>query len=156
MQQYQKPVLVQEQKLHMSPQLLQSIQLMALPIQDLKTRIEEELEKNPALEILEDSQNFSYDESQKKQSEIEEYFEDSSDSGFSRGYDEEAGDAKRKFMEGALSRPESLQDHLLWQLSLQPISEELRSVCELLIHNLDENGFHRENPEGLVPPDKQP
>jgi RNA polymerase sigma-54 factor len=155
-QQYQKPVLVQEQKLHMSPQLLQSIQLMALPIQDLKTRIEEELEKNPALEILEDPQNISYDESQKKQSEIEEYFEDSSDPGFSRGYDEEAGDAKRKFMEGALSRPESLQDHLLWQLSLQPISEELRAVCELLIHNLDENGFHRENPEGLVPPDKQP
>ncbi len=72
MQQYQKPVLVQEQKLHMSPQLLQSIQLMALPIQDLKTRIEEELEKNPALEILEDPQNISYDESQKKQSEIEE------------------------------------------------------------------------------------
>jgi RNA polymerase sigma-54 factor len=71
-QQYQKPVLVQEQKLHMSPQLLQSIQLMALPIQDLKTRIEEELEKNPALEILEDPQNISYDESQKKQSEIEE------------------------------------------------------------------------------------
>jgi RNA polymerase sigma-54 factor len=156
-QQYQKPVLVQEQKLHMSPQLLQSIQLMALPLQDLKARIEEELEKNPALEVIEDPKTISYDEAPSGQRENDEYFEDYSDSGFSpTGYDDEAGDAKRKFMEGALARPESLQDHLLWQLSLQPISEDLRSVCELLIRNLDENGFHREDPKTIVPPDKLP
>ncbi|MFQ3621367.1 MAG: RNA polymerase factor sigma-54 [Spirochaetales bacterium] len=157
MQQYQKPTLVQEQKLHMSPQLLQSIQLMALPLQDLKTRIEEELEKNPALEIIEDPATVTYDETPPRHSEVKEYFEDSSDAGFPGGsYDDEAGDAKRKFMEGALSRAESLQDHLLWQLSLQPILEELRSVCELLIYNLDENGFHREDPQTLLPPDKLP
>lgn len=155
MQQYQKPVLVQEQKLHMSPQLLQSIQLMALPLQDLKTRIEEELEKNPALEVIEDPKTVSYDEVPPRQKEVEEYFEDSSDSGFPQGgYDDEAGDAKRKFMEGALARPESLHDHLLWQLSLQPISEDLRSVCELLIHNLDENGFHREDPKTILSHEK--
>ena len=55
-----------------------------------------------------------------------------------------------KFMEGALSRPESLQEHLIWQLNLQPIPESLRRICEFLIRNLDKNGFHREKPETLV------
>jgi len=147
--QYQKPVLVQIQKLRMNPQLLQSIQIMALPLQDLRLRIQEELEKNPALEVLEEPQSISADESD--ESEDYERFEDSSDPGFSKsGYDDEAGDAKRKFMEGALSRPESLQEHLLWQLNLQPIPENLRRICELLIRNLDKNGFHQENPENLV------
>jgi RNA polymerase sigma-54 factor len=155
--QFQKPVLVQEQRLRMNSQLLQSIQIMALPLQDLRIRIQEELEKNPALEMLEEPQNLSLEEGQKRNSEEDEYFEDSSDPGFTRGsgYDEEGGDAKRRFMEGALSRPESLQDHLLWQVRLQPVREELIAVCELLIRNLDENGFHRENPEVLVPEGKK-
>ena len=50
--QYQRPVIIQEQKLKLSPQMYQSIQLMALPIQELNTRIQEELEKNPALEMI--------------------------------------------------------------------------------------------------------
>ena len=37
--QYQKPVLVQGQHLKMNPQLYQSIQLMALPLQELKFRL---------------------------------------------------------------------------------------------------------------------
>lgn len=150
--QYQKPVLVQEQRLRMNPQLLQSIQIMALPLQDLRIRIQEELEKNPALEMLEEPQSYSLEESPKKNAEEDEYFDDSSDPGFTRsGYDDEAGDAKRKFMEGTLSRPESLQEHLLWQIRLHPISDELLEACELLIRNLDENGFHREKPESLFP-----
>ncbi|MDR1179508.1 MAG: RNA polymerase factor sigma-54 [Spirochaetales bacterium] len=155
--QFQRPVLVQEQRLRMNSQLLQSIQIMALPLQDLRIRIEEELEKNPALEMLEEPQNLSLEDGQRRNSEVDEYFEDSSDPGFTRGsgYDEEGGDAKRRFMEGALSRPESLQDHLLWQVRLQPVRGELIEVCELLIRNLDGNGFHREKPEVLVPGEKR-
>jgi RNA polymerase sigma-54 factor len=137
----------------MNTQLVQSIQIMALPLQDLRVRIQEELEKNPALEVLEEPQSLSLEDGQKRGAEEYEYFEDSSDPGFTRGagYDEEGGDAKRRFMEGALSRPESLQDHLLWQARLQPVSAEVLAVCELLIRNLDENGFHREDPEVLAP-----
>jgi RNA polymerase sigma-54 factor len=141
----------------MNTQLVQSIQIMALPLQDLRIRIQEELEKNPALELLEEPQNLSLEEGQKRTSEEYEYFEDSSDPGFTRGagYDEEGGDAKRRFMEGALSRPESLQDHLLWQVRLQPVSADILEVCELLIRNLDENGFHREDPAAFVPEAKR-
>jgi len=148
--QFQKPVLVQEQKLKMSPQLYQSIQLMALPLQELQFRIQQEVETNPALEIVEEKPTVSLDDLPRKDQEVYEYFENSSDPGFTRGYDDEAGDNKRRFMEGALSRSESLQDHLMWQLRLQPISDRLFETGELLIRNLDENGFHREDPHVLV------
>jgi RNA polymerase sigma-54 factor len=149
--QSQRPALVQEQKLKMNPQLYQSIQLMALPIQDLRFRIQQEIEANPALEIMDDSSTVSLDDVEPAKTDEEEYLQNLSDDGdFSSGYDDQAGDAKRQFMEGALARPESLHEHLLWQLRLQPISEERFRLGELLINNLDENGFHREDPSTLV------
>jgi RNA polymerase sigma-54 factor len=135
----------------MNPQLYQSIQLMALPIQDLRFRIQQEIEQNPALEVTEERSTVSLEEVEGAPAEDYDYFENSSDPGYTRSYDSEASDSKQQFMEGALSRPESLQDHLLWQLRLQPISEEDFELGELLIHNLDANGFHLEDPKTLVP-----
>lgn len=155
--QVQRPVLVQQQKLKMNPQLYQSIQLMALPIQDLRFRIQQEIEQNPALEVVEERSTVSLEEVEGTPSEEYDYFENSSDPGYTtRSYDTEASDSKQQFMEGALSRPESLQDHLLWQLRLQPISETEFQLGELLIHNLDENGFHLEDPQSLVSEDRYP
>src|SRR6056297_2200771 len=104
--QYQRPALVQGQQLKMNPQLFQSIQLMALPIQELKFRIEEELQANPALEVVEDNSTVSIEESEPGgQTEEYDYFEDSSDPGYTQsGYDEEATENKHRFMEGALSK----------------------------------------------------
>ena len=60
--QIQKQVLKQEQKLKMTPQLYQAIKMMALPIQDLRLCIREEIEKNPALEMMGDKALESFDE----------------------------------------------------------------------------------------------
>lgn len=149
--QYQKPVLRQEQRLRMTPQLYQAIRIMALPIQELRTTIQEELEKNPALEILEDPTMVPLEPDNRPSQEADyDYFEDASDSGYTSSQGEEASDSKRKFIEGVVNRPESLQDHLIWQLRLQPISEKEYRLGELLIRNLDGNGFHVEPPESLV------
>lgn len=153
--QSQRPVLVQEQKLKMNPQLFQSIQLMALPLQDLKFRIQEEIEANPALEVVEDRSTVSIEDVSKQRTEDYDAFENSSDPGYTRGYDDEAGDAKRKFIEGVLSRPESLHEHLIWQLRLQPLTEAEFALGELLIRNLDENGFYIEDPANLVAEEKR-
>jgi RNA polymerase sigma-54 factor len=59
--QYQRQSLYQEQRLKMNPQLLQSIKLMELPAIDLRERIEQELEQNPALEITEDQSTVRLD-----------------------------------------------------------------------------------------------
>jgi RNA polymerase sigma-54 factor len=149
--QTQRPVLRQVQKLKMTPQLYQAVRLMALPLQELKVTIEEELEKNPALQVEEDRSTVSLDSLPAREGSGEgDWFDHTSDQGYSRADAEAASDARRQFIEGALSQPESLQDHLLSQLALQPIPEEWIRIGELLIRNLDENGFHQEPLEVLL------
>ena len=148
----QRPVLRHEQSLKMTPQLYQAIRIMALPLQDLQVTIQEELERNPALEVLEDNSTTSLDEdserSEEETLEAENLFADPGYLNGSRGSDD---DAKRQFLEGALSQPETLQEHLLWQLRLQQLTEPEFQLGELLIHNLDHNGFTLEEPETLDP-----
>ena len=151
--QIQRQSYIQEQRLKMNPQLYQSIKLMELPIVDLRERIEQELDSNPALEILEDHSVILLDETNDQDSrhsaekeEIYEYFETSSDPGRRSS---QASEDHRRFIEGALTRPETLQQHLLWQLQLEPADIELRIIAETLIQNLDDDGFHKEKPDTL-------
>jgi RNA polymerase sigma-54 factor len=116
----------------MNPQLYQSIKLMELPIVELREKISEEIERNPALDVLENPAAVSL-----------------SDSGFFRRSGKEMSDKKRRFIEGMLSRPETLQEHLLRQIRLEPVDDELRAICEILIQNLDEDGFHKEPVDAL-------
>jgi RNA polymerase sigma-54 factor len=133
----------------MNPQLYQSIKLMELPVVELREKIEEEVERNPALEVLEDPAVVSLDAVYTPRKEEDDYFEGTSDPGRRRDGDESSME-QRKFLEGALSRSETLQEHLLWQLRLQPVDEEIRRIGELLIQNLDEDGFHKEPVELLL------
>ena len=146
--QYQKPVLIQEQKLKLSPKMYQTVQLMALPVQELKQKIDEEVENNPALDAIERNNNISLDDissdnSSKKNSDEDDYSEESSDSGAFRQTDNNS-DSKRMFIEGALSRPKSLQDYLLEQLLVQPVKKTILEIGKLLIQNLNEDGFNIE------------
>jgi RNA polymerase sigma-54 factor len=153
--QSQKIVLTQEQKLKLSPQLFQSIQLMSLPLTDLQQRIRDEVEKNPALEVACEKGEVSLsDMSNGKEEEraTQDYdpFENSSDPGYEprlTSYTASGEDTKRQFLEGAVSRGETLQEHLEEQLHLMKgFSDEEYDLAYRLIHNLDENGFHREDP----------
>jgi len=147
--QLQRPSFAQEQRLKMNAQLFQSIKLMELPIMELREKIEEVIEQNPALEVINDPATVSLDAAVSPQREEDDYFETTSDSGFLRKGGSEASDAQRSFIEGVLSRPQTLQEYLLWQLQLQPVDDEMRTICETLIQNLDEDGFHKEAPESL-------
>ncbi|MDR1319767.1 MAG: RNA polymerase factor sigma-54 [Treponema sp.] len=148
--QLQRPSFIQEQRLRMNPLIYQSIKLMEFPIVELREKIEEEIERNPALEVLEDRSTVSLDDAvTPSRGDEDDYFEVSSDSGFVRRGGDEASDEQRRFIEGVLTRPETLQQHLLWQLQLEPVDAELRGICEILIQNLDEDGFHKEPVETL-------
>jgi RNA polymerase sigma-54 factor len=148
----QQASLVQRQQLgvKMAPQMYQSIKLMEMPLFELRERIGELLEQNPALEVIEDNSTVSLDEEETSGEEME-YFEASSDSGFIKSGTggAAASDEHHRFIEGALSRPETLQQHLLWQLQLDPADAELRAIASVLIQNLDNDGFHKEPPETL-------
>ena len=154
--QSQKIVLNQSQTLKLSPQLFQSIQLMALPLADLQQKIREEVEKNPALEVAREKGEVSLADMEsgpEQERAVQDYdpFENSSDPGYQpqlTSYTSHNGeDTKRQFLEGAVSRGVTLQEHLDEQLNLlKGFSQSEYDLAFLLIHNLDENGFHRESP----------
>jgi RNA polymerase sigma-54 factor len=149
--QFQRPSIIQEQRQKLSPQMIQSIRLMALPLQELKEEIQQEIEANPALEVIEDRSTMSLEsipEEREADSEANQRFENSSDPGYSRSSDDDS-DSKRMFLEGAITSPETLQEHLLWQLRLQPLPQGQREIGERLIQNLDADGFHKEDPYQL-------
>jgi RNA polymerase sigma-54 factor len=151
----QKTGLIQDQRLKLSPQLFQSIQLMALPLQDLQQKIQEEVERNPALEILGEPGEAATPEPQTKGDQDYDPFENSSDPGYSRGF---AGDedSHRKFLEGAVYREESLTDILMDQLHLEKLTPRERVVGEYLIQNLNHDGFHLVNPLQLINKGEEP
>jgi len=127
----------------------QSIKLMEMPVMELREKIGEEVENNPALEVLEEPGNLSLDAAAEVSPKEEDaFFETTSDSGFIKSGMN--SDEHRQFLEGAIARSETLQEHLLWQLALEAKDDEVRAIGELLIQNLDDNGFHKEAPELLL------
>jgi RNA polymerase sigma-54 factor len=124
---------------------------MELPMVELRETIEAEIERNPALELVKDPFIVSLEGTSGSQKEDDDYFEASSDAGYIRRNGDEAANEQHKFIEGALTRSETLQEHLLWQLRLEPIDAETRRLGELLIQNLDSDGFHKEPVEQLLP-----
>ncbi|MDR2865100.1 MAG: RNA polymerase factor sigma-54 [Spirochaetaceae bacterium] len=137
--------------LKLNPQMLQSIQLMELPSADLRDKIAEELQKNPALEMLRDNSLVSFDELYKKMKATLRLFNTGSGTGItSRSGGKAESDLHHEFIEGALSRPKTLQEHLLFQLGLESVSHKVSNAGELIIQNLSSDGFNIESPDILL------
>lgn len=154
--QSQHIVLSQKQQLKLSPQMYQSLELMTLPILELREHIQQEIEKNPALEIQE-STDTSFDAvADPVQTTEYDYFENTSDPGYipKSGSSSEDLDAKQRFLEGALSRSESLQEHLMEQLNFSYLDPEAHLIGEIIISNLDENGFYTKPLDSLFDGDR--
>lgn len=152
--------LTQKQQLKLSPQLLQSFELMAMPLTELQERIRTEIEENPALEIP-PAWEISYERfvGQKQQAEQrrnDDSYSDSSSYGSDQGgYDTEATERQSRFLEGALSERISLADHLLSQLGCEHLTDEQYEVGKILITALDANGFFIAEPESLLTEDQR-
>jgi RNA polymerase sigma-54 factor len=50
-------------------------------------------------------------------------------------------DEKRPSLESMLVRAQSLTEHLIWQLQMNPLDEEEQAVTALLIGNMDKDGY---------------
>ena len=149
------------QKLILTPQLQQAIKLLQLPHLELSQFLTQELTENPFLEETYEEET-SLDEltpDEKDSMELEdaeedtaapleklmnftvdEYFEERSSDGRDMGYFNPGTVAPPSF-EQFTSKKLGLSDHLLWQLRLSPGSEEIRTVGELIIGNINENGY---------------
>ncbi|MFH0964799.1 MAG: RNA polymerase factor sigma-54 [Planctomycetota bacterium] len=142
-----------EQTLKMAPQIIQSIEILQLPMLDLRERVEQELTENPVLEIQEGGEAEKpevADETMEEQplSDVIQTALDEEDrwraqlkGSRSRAVLSEESDQKREAMENALAANVTLEDHLLAQLRLAEVDDKVRRVAENVISNMDENGY---------------
>lgn len=126
----------QQQRLSMTPKMLQALNILSMPVEDLRTCIYEEVQKNPVLEITKESAFSSIDIKRKK---------DSASSG---------EDSFNTFIENSPSQEITLQEHLLFQLHFLKLEEKELAIGEKIIQNLDYHGFHQEPIETLLAEDE--
>ena len=162
MAQEQRLELRLSQKLILTPQLQQSIKLLQLPLLELTQDINQELMNNPLLEEKVERENEGKNEQTGTAMEEERFREPSDDAeaplekifGFTTDnyFEERESDGRDfgYFSDGAeesispFERNRSktdLYDHLLWQLRLSSIAEELGKVAEIIINNLNDYGY---------------
>ncbi|WP_428771832.1 RNA polymerase factor sigma-54 [Treponema sp. HNW] len=128
-----------QQTMRLSPRMIQAINLIAMPIEDLREHIYEEAEKNPAIEIVKESGRSVHSE----------IFRSSESRRKGTGSSAES-DAWQAFMESAPAHSESLQEHLLSQLSLLHLTDDQQRIGERIIQNLNSRGYHNTPPESLL------
>lgn len=141
--------LEQSQKLIMTPELRQAITVLQLSSLELSNYIAQQLEENPLLELREEDiekgeeireKEFISEEAQSEHAmDWEDYFQDSSDLGFTR--QERWWENRDYSYENFLSQAPTLSEHLMSQLSLSPCRGRDRLIGEYLIGNIDENGY---------------
>ncbi len=159
------------QKLILTPQLQQAIKLLQLPQLELSQTLNNELVENPFLEeTVEESSGLEAEENEEEastaapsdQSEpeqnpleklidynVDDYFNNQSYDGRDLGYF--TPDIKpTQSLEHYVSEGTDLYDHLTWQLRLTDTSPELREAAEVVIGNIDENGYLQATEEDIA------
>src|SRR6478672_13162267 len=149
----------------LTPGLVQMVSVLALNKLELKDMINAEMVENPVLEELEDSVPL-LDEVGKKEEDRERaaaatteenpitaaekkdpfeeidfgsFFQDYLDPGYRTHSEME--DIERPSFENFLSKPSNLTDHLAWQLGALSLRSEVREAADLIIGNLNEDGY---------------
>lgn len=149
-----------EMRLRMAPRMIQSMEILQLPIMALQERIEQELSENPVLVETSDSpaDENDGDDAEPHVAEPQESAEPDEfdslitlDDNWSELYDDgprrsrgalgEESDRKLEAMQNMASRPRSFHDELVDQLGFLDSEPIVREVAEYIIHNLDERGF---------------
>src|SRR6266567_3783825 len=163
----------------LTPGLVQMVSVLALNKLELKDMINAEMVENPVLEELEDSVPL-LDEVGKKEEDRERaaaatteenpitavekkdpfeeidfgsFFQDYLDPGYRTHSEME--DIERPSFENFLSKPTNLTDHLAWQLGALSLRPEVREAADLIIGNLNEDGYLIASDEellGVAPP----
>ena len=168
------------QKLIMTPQLQQAIKLLQLSRLELQQSLQQHLMENPLLdevvaEAEENEEVVTADRDQADQpatsgeagedihdkptesgDNAEEFsassWEDYFDTDLRRGETDYSSSSREEFpsYEQTVAKSTSLEDHLVWQLSLSGLSDREKEVGRLIIGNLDDDGYLRITLEELV------
>jgi RNA polymerase sigma-54 factor len=152
------------QKQILTPGLVQMVSVLALNKLELREMINTEMVENPVLEELdstvplldevagqreeaktsEEAAPATPEEKEDKKDPFEEidfgsFFRDYLDPGYRNSADLE--EIERPSFENFLSKPATLTDHLVWQLGAVSVRPEVHDAAELVIGNLNEDGY---------------
>lgn len=173
----------QVQKQVLAPRMIQSMEILQLPVMALQERIEQELIENPLLETREDSpledlgekenpdamtteekelvvdstENNNADDFERLL-EMDRQFPDAFDDAPRRSASEifEAGERKLDAMANVEARTETLHYHLESQLGELELAPELSQMAERIISSLDSNGYLTGSLEDMLPATSDP
>lgn len=172
---------LQTQKL--APKMIQSMEILQLPILALQERIEQEMNENPMLEALESDPNLPEeneddeddpnrqadderelvvkddrshtDDFERLANMTSEMPESFDDFRSSSNRVQEAQDRQHDMMANALERPESLNDYLIHQLAEMEIDSDIEQIAERIVSTLDarNGGYFRASLRDILPAD---
>jgi RNA polymerase sigma-54 factor len=157
----------------LTPGLVQMVSVLALNKLELKDMINSEMIENPVLEEVQESistlderSGMEGDRERSAQEVVDErkepteekdpfdeidfgsYFQDYLDPGFKTASNFEEYD--KPSFEHFLAQPSTLSDHLLWQLGALTLKADVRAAAELIVGNLDDNGYLMSGDEELA------
>ncbi|MBI5206668.1 MAG: RNA polymerase factor sigma-54 [Candidatus Firestonebacteria bacterium] len=134
-----------EHKLVMNQMLRQAIDLLTLSNIELVQKIQQEILENPILEeIQQDTKNISLEQFENKPESTEDYLYDpiAWKEYIEDDYKHSDYEVKEKAnYEDFIAKKISLSEHLLWQLSMSKLPYHEYKIGELIIGNLDNNGY---------------
>jgi len=143
----------QRQVMALAPRMIQSMEILQMPIMALQEKIQQELQENPVLELKEPTL-----EETAPEDEVAGPADDESDvemEALRREWDEqyneehrpsrnridEEGDKKHDAMQNMASRPQSLQDYLADQLTFVDATREQLHLIRHVIAHMADNGY---------------
>ena len=150
----------------LSPQLQQSLLILQTPLLELRNLVQQEMETNPVLEELpeelgaderrdaESSADDNFKNEFEKLASLDEEWRDYMAQSASYSADgargsKEAQD-KRQFLFDSIPVQETLQQNLVGQLNQSVLSASDRKAAELIVGNIDDNGFLQSTPEEMA------
>lgn len=131
--------LVQSQKLVLTPQFKQALEILTMNSLELFKYTEEQLEANPVLEIYE-TEKWVYDDFFPDKNEMVEWNDEKSFDKDGKDSDGSNGSLSELLVDRA-SYSLTLREHLLMQLHTSNLDERQTTIGEYLIDNFDENGY---------------
>ena len=166
---------IQRQELKLSPQQIQLMKLLQLPLIELEQRIKEEIESNPALEDninSDESESTAEERDNTDDNEFDGFNDNDDDNGENDDYNDDDFDLRKEEgfdlndylpeedefdyaykshvnnrsaddedYQAPIVHEESFQDYLIHQLGYHDLTEEEEIIGEVIIGNLDDNGY---------------
>jgi RNA polymerase sigma-54 factor len=151
----------QSQTMTLAPRMIQSMEILQMPLMALQERIEEELQENPVLELRngtlrkeaapetefnadaplkhDDTGDVEFNRLEELNKDWGDHFNEEHRP--SRSMTSEMGEKKLDMMNNVETAPISLQEHLKEQLAYQDLKPEEIELTEFVISSLDDNGY---------------